>query len=570
LKSAGSLEIDLDSVLERYKNVQHRKYQAKCIKDIIDSINKGTDVLIDLPTGTGKTLIYGPIVADAAETGKSALVLTATKQAQRRVDLEIRRFNGASQPALVYGIQEYNCPLLEAKAQNWVCGELKEDHCKPNNVDCEVIKSEEIYIGSSLVITNFSKFLLASANRKYDIIVLDDSHSFENTKEQAYQITVHFGSVRSFYERGIKDAPLQALVESFLNLFSEIFERCVNPGERDGIIAQEYVSRLAQLVTETDERHLRSEIAKLPETSADMCWRIYYFVQRCKFSSKFQFYVRKDYYDPEDWDSGELISRRDDILEFIIRKRFGDSRVILATATPGDVRKHATSCTLRDYENLRLEIVPSTNSPFPEIENWFERMGIIIIDDIGDTRQINFFQKAINLTINILESQKERALVLFKNYRDQRSAFDILSKKFSPDKLFFIDVSLQDSDIIEKFASKSKISLASASSTLWEGINIDKLRLAIIVSPPFIRPHAGQTQKYPYFERRMLIRLQQGIGRIIRDPTDYGVAILTDNRFKKYIKRGMFSPKLREKVEVMKSDSVIPRIRELFAKWGAS
>lgn len=568
--TTGSLTVDPKSVLERYKKVQQREYQVTCIKDIIDSINKGADVVIDLPTGTGKTLIYGPIVADVAETGRNALVLTATKQAQRRVDLEIRRFKRKTQPALIYGIQEYNCPVLKAKAQNWCCGELKEEQCKPNGIDCDVIKSEKIYAGSNLVITNFSKFLLASTNRTYDIIVLDDSHSFENTKEQAYQIAIHFGPVRSFYEKGVQDALLRTLTESFLNLCSEIFERCVNPGEKEGIIAQEYVKRLAQLIPEANEVHLRHEITKLPEPLASLCWGIYYFIQRCKSSSKYQFFVRKDYYNLEDWDSGELISRRDDILEFIIRKRFNDSKVILATATPGDIKQHAMSCTLRDYDNMRLEKAPTAGSSFPEIENWFERLGVIIVDDIGDTRQINFFEKAINLATNILENRKERALVLFKNYRDQRSAFDILSKKFSPDKLFFIDVSLQDSDAIEKFASKTQISLASASSTLWEGININGLRLAIIVSPPFIRPHAGQTQRYPYFERRMLIRLQQGIGRIIRSPTDFGVAVLTDNRFKKYVNRSMFSPKLREKVEILKCNAVISRISELFAKWRVS
>jgi hypothetical protein len=537
--------LNLESILKRYRKAEQRAYQAACIKDTVAFLNKGSDVVIALPTGAGKTLVYAPIAAETSEVGKSALVLTATKQAQRRVDSEMRKFKTRSDPVLVFGVQEYDCPVLKAKAQNWCCGELKEEHCKPQNLNCDVIKSEKDYASSSLVITNFSKFLLASTDRNYDVIVLDDSHSFENTKEQAYQITVHFGPVRRFYQNGIHDAPLNTMIEGFLNLYAEIFERCVNPEDKEGMITPEYIMRLAKLIADKDGGQPQKEIMNLPALERSICWNIYYFAKRCSESSKYQFYIRKDYYDAEDIDSSELISRRDDILEYVIRNRFKGSRVVFVTATPGDTTLHANSCTLRNYTNSVLGVVPTENSDFPEIANWFQKLRILIVEDIGDTRQMNPFEKAINLTTSILESQKERALVLFKNYRDQNTAYNILRKKFPEEKLFFIDVSLQDSDVIEELASKKKISLASASSTLWEGINIEKLRLAIVVSLPFIRPPVGQKLSYPHLERRMLIRLQQGIGRIIRDPDDFGVAVLTDVRSKKYVNRQIFSPKLR-------------------------
>jgi hypothetical protein len=567
LRLDNSFCIDLDYVLERYKAVQQRDYQITCIKDVIEGINKGADVVVDLPTGTGKTLIYSPIVADVSDKNGNVLVLTATKQAQRRVSSEIKRFQSKTVPVLIYGIQEYDCPILGSKALNWFCGELKEELCKPSETDCEVIRSEQSYVSSSIVVTNFSKFLLASTNREYDLIVLDDSHSFENAIEKAYQIDMQFAPIRTLYEQGIQSTVLRDFVENFLNLFSEIFERCINPQEKEGVIGPEYITRLAKLLTNSNEAQVKQETMVLPKSVSSLCWEIYHFANRCKSSSKYQFYVRADYYDPNDWDSSELISRRDDILEFIIRKRFDKSRVILVTATPGDVKLHASSCTLRDYNVSELKVVPSTDSSYKDIDNWFAKLGILVVEDIDDTRQISFFEKAMRLTTDILKKRRERALVLFKNYRDQKSAYDLLSKMFPPNKLFFIDVSLQDSDVIEELASKSQISLASASSTLWEGINIDRMRLAIIVSPPFIRPHVGQKKDYLFFERRMLVRLQQGIGRIIRNPTDFGIAVLTDSRFKKYVNKKMFNQKLREKVEFLKSDEVLSRIDQLFKQW---
>ena len=73
--------VDLKSIIDRYQVVDQRKYQIDCIEEIVGNLNNGNDVLIDLPTGTGKTLIYSPIVTDVAEKGGSVLVLTATKQA---------------------------------------------------------------------------------------------------------------------------------------------------------------------------------------------------------------------------------------------------------------------------------------------------------------------------------------------------------------------------------------------------------------------------------------------------------------------------------------------------------
>lgn len=570
-KSADGLQIDLASVLNRYSAVERREYQIVCIQEIVDSINKGADVLIDLPTGTGKTLIYAPVVAEVAGCGRRALVLTATKDSQRRVASEIGKFDAHSRPSIVYGIQEYECPLLHSYAQSWCCAEFKEKFCKPNELGCKVISSEVEYTQSNLVVTNFSKFILTSRDSPYDLIVLDDSHSFENAKEQAYQISLQFALIRKLYEGGLQDSALHDMIENFLNLFSEIFDRCVNPANKEGVIAQEYLVHLANLITDKNSQNIKDAIIALEERRREISWQVYHFIKRCQSPSKYQFYVRKDYYNTEDLDSGELISRMDEILNFVIRARFNHSRVVYVTATPGDVRAHASSCTHREYDSIQLSVTPGPGFTSPEIEGWFDKLLIIVTEDIGDTRQMNFFEKAITLVTEILRRRNERALVLFKNYRDQENAKPLLSQVFQADRLFFIDNSLQNrADLVEELASRSQISLASASSTLWEGINIDGLRLAVVVSPPFIRPHAGHHQDYPHFERRMLVRLQQGIGRIIRNPGDFGVAVLTDNRFMKYIRRTIFSDELRRRSEVLKADQVLARIDEAFGKWSAS
>ena len=111
------------------------------------------------------------------------------------------------------------------------------------------------------------------------------------------------------------------------------------------------------------------------------------------------------------------------------------------------------------------------------------------------------------------------------------------------------------------------MSIASASSTVWEGANIKNLRIAIIVSVPFIRPFIGKKVGYLYAENRMLIRLQQGIGRIIRSPEDYGVAILTESRFGEYVSKKTFSNLLKDQVKFVTISEVIPEIKNSFEGW---
>jgi len=570
LSDSNLLQLNLDAILERYKAVNQRNYQRQSITELTNGINNGKDVGVELPTGTGKTVIFSPVAAEAAETGFRTLVLSATKQGQRRVKGEYEKFAKTSKPSLVFGRGEYYCPLLDGTAQAWCCKDNKDSYCIPNNLGCDVIKIDDQYDKDKIIITNFSKFLQSSYKNKFGLIILDDSHGFENAKEQAFQLNIQFAPIRMFYEKGIDDNSLSEFVENFLNLFSEIFERCVPPDEKEGVISQDYVKHISDdLINNDNEDKIKDAIKDLNEKSKQLCWDLYYFVQRANRSSNFQFYVQKDFYEPDDYDSSVLISRMDEkTVNNIINSKFGNARVVLATATPGEITNHAHSCTNRNYEVLGLETTPN-EATSTEIDNWFSRLKIFVVNDIGDSRTPGGFDQVMELSTKILKTFNKRSLLLFKNYRDQKKACDKLSNIFDPAKLFFIDSTFQSSDKIEDFANQKDISLASASSTLWEGITINNLQIAIFASVPFIRPTIGAKKNYPHSERRMLVRLQQGIGRIIRSPTDCGIAVLAESRFNQYLSRKAFSKRLKTQLQTVSSDKLIDKMVGLFAEWEA-
>jgi Rad3-related DNA helicase len=75
--------------------------------------------------------------------------------------------------------------------------------------------------------------------------------------------------------------------------------------------------------------------------------------------------------------------------------------------------------------------------------------------------------------------------------------------------------------------------LATASSKLWEGANLD-IQLLVIDSLPYTAPDPWNNRRETWLNskpfRTMLRRFQQGIGRLIRAENQVGVAVVVDGR----------------------------------------
>jgi len=552
------LPLSLEAVFKRYRSVEQRPYQVDCIRETVQALNEENDVLIDLPTGTGKTFIYAPIAIEAASNGYRTCVLCATKDMQRKILTDFSSFPEGDQARTVYGVNMYKCSKTKRPADNWTCNELKEE-CITEDVKCDVLKSEETYSSDSLVITNYSKFL-KYRSVPWSLIVIDDSHAFEKTKEEAYQSSVHFYLVDKVASQYANDPVVGDFLNIFREIFVEIFETSLPPDEIQGTLGSDYVKQIGTGIIKNNQEKIKSRIKNLPDTDRKVCEDVYRFIVACQNAVNYNFYVRKDFYNREDVMMFEMIAREAEARQdFLIRKRFEKTRIVLATATPGNPQVHASMCTNRDYKKNRLRIVPQEKPNV--VKEWFRNLNLHHITDLGDTRDRENLQTALDLASETLTSAKVKTLLLFKNYRDQKIANQQLQGKF--DDIFFIDDSYDEDSVVE-LASKSQIILASASTRLWEGLNIKDLRLGIIFTPPFIRVpvHIPEDRSYPYNERIMLRRLQQGIGRLIRDENDYATCILMDVNFGKYVKRKRFSDDLRRRITRVVSGEVISKTKE--------
>ena len=462
-------------------------------------------------------------------------------------------------PSTVYGIEEYNCAITGERADYLICLEEREK-CEKSGTLCEALVANKRYGEEKFVITNFSKFLSVRPTNEFDLIVVDDSHGFENAVEQRFQNSVRYGKVGSLYDKYKDDAVMENFFGNFIEIFDDIYD-AMPPGRLDARISEDYVKRFAERVITTDKVELLKHFRGLDRFDRPACQDIAYFIDACIRLTMHTFYIRKDYYAPEDPDGAEVISRLSEKFQKeIVRQRFGNSRVIFSSGTPGQPLVHARSCTFRRYSPNDLVVVPKEEPPI--VKDWFGNLRIFEVEDVGSFKDPDTFPKALDLTLELLKRPHVKTLMLFKNYRGQEYAKSMIKKEIKRE-VGFIDDTFR-SEEVKELVDRSGIILATASSRLWEGIDIQDLLLEIIFDLPYIKPpvYMERLQSWRYGKRKMLMRLQQGIGRLIRQENDAGVCIVFDNRFIHRKQDPLFSDKLRGQVQAITSARLVERVRE--------
>jgi len=547
-----------------YDKKKPRPCQETCVREAIEALNQQRDLIIQLPTGTGKTHTYLPIVCNALNVGLRVCVLCPTKDNQRQTENHSRDFVCSATPSMVFGIEEYGCAITGGRADYLICLEEREK-CEGEGRQCEVLQANEQYGESRFVITNFAKFLSVRPANEFDLIVVDDSHGFENSVEQRFQSSVRYGKATSLYEKYKDDRVMENFLGNFVEIFDDIYD-AMPPDRLDMRISEDYVKRFAESVITTDKVEILKHFRALDKFDRPACQDIAYFIDACVRLTMHTFYIRKDYYAPEDPDGAEVISRLSEKFQRdIVRQRFGNARVIFSSGTPGQPIIHARSCTFRQYSPNNLVVVPKEEPPI--VKEWFKNLRIFEVEDVGSFKDPRTFPKSLDLTLELLKRPHVKTLMLFKNYRGQEYAKNMIEKEIKRE-VGFIDDTFP-SEEVKELVDRSRIILATASSRLWEGIDIQGLLLEIIFDLPYIKPpvYMEGLRSWGYNKRKMLMRLQQGIGRLIRQENDAGVCVVFDSRFIERKQDPLFSDKLRAQVEPITSARLVESVRGLLESY---
>lgn len=187
----------------------------------------------------------------------------------------------------------------------------------------------------------------------------------------------------------------------------------------------------------------------------------------------------------------------------------------------------------------------SISSPY----NYNQQMKLWIPEGIKpiSTLSTHQYTKMIVHYIELIaKNSKKNILVLFTSYETLQSVYDQLQKRkaFAGKELLAQGVSGSRERIVKRFF-RSQGNVLLGASSFWEGVDLPgkTLEILVVTRLPFDSPERPFIQaKYQWLERqgkssfyeealpKAVLRLKQGVGRLIRSESDKGMLLLLDER----------------------------------------
>jgi len=207
----------------------------------------------------------------------------------------------------------------------------------------------------------------------------------------------------------------------------------------------------------------------------------------------------------------------------------------LAVGRP-DLAYFRTRIGAMEAEPLQL------GSPF----NFQRQMKMFVVQKMPDPRD-GGYQKALEHWIaHFVRESEGRAFVLFTSYRDMHQVSGAMDKFFAAEdmNIFVQGGGAPRSKLLEQFKSTPR-SVLFGTDSFWGGVDVpgEALSNVIITRLPFAVPdHPLIEAKLELIEERggdpfteyslpeAILKLRQGVGRLIRTKTDRGIVVILDNR----------------------------------------
>lgn len=183
------------------------------------------------------------------------------------------------------------------------------------------------------------------------------------------------------------------------------------------------------------------------------------------------------------------------------------------------------------------KLTESIPSPFP----YDQHAMIYHADDLPHPTKEHekFIKEGTKRLKEILDISEGRALVLFTSKTDMRDVAAELRKQKTPYRVLVQREGASQADVIRHFKEDEHAVLLGTGS-FWEGISIEGRTLSnvVIFRLPFPVPDPVSMSRErdvidPLMEVRvpdMIIKLKQGVGRLIRNETDKGIISILDSR----------------------------------------
>src|SRR5881296_191214 len=181
-------------------------------------------------------------------------------------------------------------------------------------------------------------------------------------------------------------------------------------------------------------------------------------------------------------------------------------------------------------------------SPF----DFQKQMKMFIVQKMPDPRDAGYQKELEHWIAHFVEKTDGRAFVLFTSYRDMQQVAAQMQKFFEKTKMNLLvqGGGAPRSKLLEQFKSEPG-SVLFGTDSFWGGVDVpgEALSNVIITRLPFAVPDTplieaklelvqerGGDAFTEYSLPEAILKLRQGVGRLIRTKTDRGIVVILDNR----------------------------------------
>ena len=406
-------------------------------------------------------------------------------------------------------------------------------------------------------------------NRDADLIVVDEAHNLDDKVRSATTERINQGKILGL----IKSATNEVKPSDRQNVYAE-----ANEAQRAIRTFFDCLKAQVQQQINNVQQDMRYADRFFFDDSAESIDLLRSMVDATKNAAlSIQIYASFEYHGrstaaSEDLDEltenlTEMIEELDDYLLWIERKGSQAELVYCPKNTreitkrlyfSGKARTILTSATLTNTTEGSLEDQYAyfiSNTGFPTDEHgclsepkpspypYDEHSMIYYCDDLPHPTKEHeaFIEQGVQRLLEVLDISGGKALVLFTAKSDMEDIYSILSQKELPYKVLMQQSGSSQDQVLKEFRENTN-SVLLGTGAYWEGISIEGKSLSnvVIFRLPFPVPDPIINYKASIADDalmdvnvpEMVIKLKQGIGRLIRNFTDTGIVCIIDRRLR--------------------------------------
>ena len=567
-----------------------RPKQKETIVDIIyDWLNNTDNVILDAPTGSGKSIvaiIVGGVLSEYYGKRGYILISDLSLLEQYRNDIEMY----LPEWAVLKGQQTYTCIVNGLNFNVGVCklkgcksyGEIKSNFpdCAPY---CEYIVEREKAMAAPVTVCTYSFWLIQQNYVKpkfqnenteppfdtRDFVICDEAHKLVSIvqnhfsprfgKEDERKFGAIIDEASSFtkdkeeFKNKIRDIRLEISKEEDKTKLSELLHNYFN-------LVCELLRMADQLKVEIGRQAADSDTGRMTKEDRSLIYDCEFVKDHhCKFDDYCKIIDRiGPTYIVKNDSSGDGVITFNCLNEsYLLNRTFHANcgKRMYMSATIGEAKTFAKNNSFTSYKAIKLPIVfDYTNSPIfyvPDYKMSFKEK---------DTS----FPRVIEMIEGILKMYSgKRGIIQTGSYSFAKQLFEKIKPEYKKRLLLYED-SAGKQDNLETFKFSTDKVLVGPSLIEGLSLNDDLCRFQIIMKIPypsladkFIA--AKQQFNPPWYSETASISMLQGVGRGVRNESDWCVTFILDGCFANLLNMTgyMFPPEFMNRIQIIPASSLV-------------